>query len=75
MEAFRQKFDLIQITSFVPVCSAQGKNVFSKGVYLTLFDPSPNKSVKDLYGREKELDETVTNLEKGRWMVLLGPEE
>gem|GEM_PF-2211106 len=52
-----------------------GKNVFSKGVYLTLFDPSPNKSVKDLYGREKELDETVTNLEKGRWMVLLGPEE
>jgi hypothetical protein len=56
----------------VPVRSVR-KDVFSKGVYLTLFDPSPKRSVKELYGREKELDDTVTNLEKGRWMVLLGP--
>jgi uncharacterized protein len=40
---------------------------------LTLFDPSPKSSVRDLYGREKELSDLVRHLDQKKWVVLLGP--
>jgi AAA+ ATPase superfamily predicted ATPase len=40
---------------------------------LTLFDPSPKSSAKDLYGRAKELGDLVHYLDDKRWVVLLGP--
>jgi uncharacterized protein len=40
---------------------------------LTLFDPSPKSSAKDLYGREKELSDLIKHLDEKRWVILLGP--
>ena len=40
---------------------------------MTLFDPSPKSSVKDLYGRENELRELIKHITERRWVVLLGP--
>jgi len=40
---------------------------------LTLFDPSPKSSSKDLFGRDKELHELVDHVGNRRWVVLLGP--
>lgn len=40
---------------------------------MTLFDPFPKSSAKDLYGRDKELDDLVRYLDEKRWVVLLGP--
>jgi uncharacterized protein len=40
---------------------------------LTLFDPSPKSSARDLFGRDKELQDLEEHLEKKRWVVLLGP--
>lgn len=40
---------------------------------MTLFDPSPKSSAKDLYGRDKELRDLVNHLDAKRWAILLGP--
>lgn len=40
---------------------------------MSLFDPQPKKDPHDLYGREKELNTLVNDLENKRWVILLGP--
>lgn len=47
--------------------------LLSKGFYLTLFDTSPKSSPKDLYGRDKELNDLVPHLAEKKWVILLRP--
>lgn len=39
----------------------------------TLFDPAPKDNPRFLYGRDRELAELASLLEKGEWAVLMGP--
>jgi len=43
------------------------------GLSLPLFDLNPKESPKELFAREKELDELVRLVEARRWVALLGP--
>lgn len=40
---------------------------------MTLFDPSPKNSAKDLFSRSKELSDLVRYLDEKKWTILLGP--
>jgi len=43
------------------------------GLSLPLFDLNPKQSPKELFGREKELDEFVRLIKARRWVAVLGP--
>ena len=38
-----------------------------------LFDLNPKESPRELFGREKELDELIRLIKARRWVALLGP--
>jgi AAA+ ATPase superfamily predicted ATPase len=40
---------------------------------LTLFDPSPKSSPRDLYGRDKGINDLVHHLDEKKWVIFLGP--
>ena len=43
------------------------------GLSLPLFDLNPKESPKELFGRDKELDELVRLIKARRWVAVLGP--
>jgi len=43
------------------------------GLSLPLFDLNPKESPKELFGRDKELDELVRLIKARRWIAVLGP--
>jgi len=46
---------------------------YLRGLSLPLFDLNPKESPKELFGREKELDELVRLIKARRWVAVLGP--
>jgi AAA+ ATPase superfamily predicted ATPase len=46
---------------------------YLRGLSLSLFNLNPKESPKELFGREKELDEIVRLIKARRWVAVLGP--
>lgn len=46
---------------------------YLRGLSLPLFDLNPKESPKELFAREKELDELIRLIEARRWVAILGP--
>jgi hypothetical protein len=40
---------------------------------LSLFNLNPKENLKELFGREKEIDELIRLIKAKRWIALLGP--
>lgn len=46
---------------------------YLRGLSLSLFNLNPKESPRELFGREKEIDELVRLVKARRWVALLGP--
>jgi hypothetical protein len=46
---------------------------YLRGLSLSLFSLNPKEFPKELFGREKELDELVRLVKARRWIAILGP--